>query len=38
MYDFRPPKLNKLVMGICKLGLPLELLRAQIQVQVIGDG
>ncbi|HEY9793164.1 MAG TPA: lysophospholipid acyltransferase family protein [Candidatus Obscuribacterales bacterium] len=38
MLDFKPPKFNPVVMSLCKWGLPFEHFRAQIEVQVMGDG
>jgi 1-acyl-sn-glycerol-3-phosphate acyltransferase len=38
MLEFKPPKINPFVMAVCKVFLPLELARAQIQVKIEGDG
>lgn len=38
MQQFRPPINNPAFMAFCKWGLPLELFRAGIEVEVAGDG
>lgn len=38
MSDFKAPKLNRAMIGIVKTALPLELWRAQIQIEVMDNG
>lgn len=38
MQQFRPPLNNSAFMAFCKWGLPLELFRARLKVEVAGDG